>query len=70
MDPDYDSITVTISYSDKGEFVTGVDGTVLGNAKFLLPSMIKDQDGRYTMGDALPHCMRCNTLAVHPVVKK
>lgn len=50
MDPDYDSITVTISYSDKGEFVTGVDGTVLCNAPVTVYD--KDQDGRYTMGDA------------------
>lgn len=50
VDPDYDSITVTISYSDKGEFVTGVDGTVLCNAPVTVYD--KDQDGRYTMGDA------------------
>ena len=49
-DPDYDSVTVWISYSEKGEFVTGAEGTLLCNVPVAVPD--EDQDGRCTIGDA------------------
>jgi hypothetical protein len=48
--PGYDAITVYLSYSKSGKFVTGSDGSLLCNAPVTVYDM--DQDGKYTIGDA------------------
>ena len=47
---EYDSITVYVSYSSKGQFVTGGEGTVLCYAPVKIND--KDKNGTYTMSDA------------------